>query len=100
MSTPVPSPSMKGMIGSLGTASAPSAPMVMISAMDRMLRGGASASQLPWLGGCGPQHRGQPGDLFGVATKEGGDPTDRLGGVDLGPPSDHFLNVEPVLGAV
>src|SRR5581483_6470620 len=50
MSTPVPSPSMKGMMGSSGTTSAPSAPMEMRSAMDRMLWAGAAASQLPWSG--------------------------------------------------
>ena len=37
MSTPVPSPSMNGMIGSSGTCRAPSDPIVMISAMWRSL---------------------------------------------------------------
>ena len=47
MSTPVPSPSMKGMMGSSGTWSVPSSPMRMRSAMDGMLRGAARVSQLP-----------------------------------------------------
>ena len=40
MSTPVPSPSMKGMMGSLGTRSLPSGPIVILSAMARKPRGG------------------------------------------------------------
>ena len=39
MSTPVPSPSMKGMMGSSGTIRVPSSPMRMRSAMEAMLRG-------------------------------------------------------------
>ena len=46
MSTPVPSPSMKGMMGSSGTCSVPSSPMRMRSAMDAMLWAEAVTSQL------------------------------------------------------
>ena len=51
MSTPVPSPSMKGMMGSSGTSRVPSSPMRMRSAMEAMLGAEPAGSQLTLVGG-------------------------------------------------
>src|ERR1700722_13847525 len=104
MSTPVPSPSMKGMIGSSGTARVPSSPMRMRSAMDGMLRGGATTSQLGLLGSRAaaryPQQTRQAGVLCCLRTEDLTHPGERPHGVHLGAPAEDLLNVEPVLCSV
>src|SRR6202046_418133 len=112
MSTPVPSPSMTGMMGSSGTWSVPSSPMRMRSAMDGMLRGETGRSQFTHWGSLigafsvhlirGAGHPGgqqlvQAGVLPGLRTEDVAHPPERAGGVHLGTPAQHFLYVEPVL---
>src|ERR1700722_5733773 len=104
MSTPVPPPSMKGMIGSSGRTSAPSAPMVMRSDMDGMLRGGGGRIPIAEAGGGGVGRRSQQvrqaGVLGGIGTEDVGHPTQGHRRVDLGTPPDHLVDIEPVLGAI
>src|SRR5580692_8588217 len=115
MSTPVPSPSMKGMMGSSGTWSVPSSPMRMRSAMDGMLRGETGRSQFThWgsliapfsessvrgAGRTGGQQLAQAGVLSGLRAEDVTNPSERRGGVDFGPPQEHLLYVQPILGTV
>ena len=74
MSTPVPSPSMKGMMGSLGTTRTPSSSTVMRCAMGRAYgsrRPGMTPGSIGWCRSGGGHHARKPEGAVDLAGRAG-----------------------------